>query len=250
MPAVEDADRTTLVLPFYDEAARLDLGALQRLAGSSLDLVLVDDGSTDDTRALLAGFLTGAPGTLLTLDVNAGKGEAVRRGLLAALDAGADLVGYADSDLATPVEEILRVAALARDARNLDVLLGSRLKLAGRVMQRRAMRHYLGRVIATYIDTRTRLGVYDTQCGLKFLRASPELRAALARPFATRWLFDVELLRRLRIEHAASGRPLRMREEPLETWVDVAGSRISRGELLRVARDFVLLERSMRDSGA
>lgn len=247
MRAVEDADRTTLVLPFYDEAARLDLAELARLTRSPLDLVLVDDGSKDDTRALLAGFLETAPGVLLAYDLNAGKGEAVRRGLLAALDSGADLVGYADSDLASPVEEILRVADLAVTS-DLDVLLGSRLKLAGRVMERRATRHYLGRVIATYIDTRTRLGVYDTQCGLKFLRASPELRAALRRPFATRWLFDVELLRRLRAEHARSGRPLRMREEPLETWVDVAGSRISRGELVRVARDFVLLERSMRDS--
>ncbi len=236
-----------MVLPLYNEAGRLDLRELARLVRSPLRLVLVDDGSTDGTPALLRRFVAEQddPPRLLVQERNTGKGEAVRRGLLAALSGGAAVVGFADADLATPVDEIVRMAAVSETA-TADLVLGARIKMAGRHVERRAVRHYLGRVIATYIDTRTRLGVYDTQCGLKFLRDSPELRAALAEPFATRWLFDVELLRRLRTEHAASGRPLAMREEPLETWVDTPGTRLRGSELTRVARDFARLEQVIR----
>lgn len=113
-------------------------------------------------------------------------------------------------------------------------------------MERSPRRHYLGRLIGTYIVLRTGLAVYDTQCGTKFFRVSKELRMALATPFGTRWLFDVELLRRLTSAHQETGRPLRMREEPLETWADVGESRLRGSELLRVARDFARLETELR----
>jgi dolichyl-phosphate beta-glucosyltransferase len=239
---------TALVLPCYNEAARLDVEALQALFGSALErVVFVDDGSTDETAIVLGALAAeqSSPCSVLQLPINVGKGEAVRQGLRMAMEGGASVVGFADSDLATPVAEVLRLAMLMDALPDLGALLGSRVKLAGRLVERRAARHYLGRVIATYIDTRTGLSVYDTQCGVKFFRVTPELRAAVAEPFATRWLFDVELLRRLSLAHAASRYPLVLREEPLETWVDVDGSSIRGVELLRVARDFVRLERSM-----
>jgi dolichyl-phosphate beta-glucosyltransferase len=239
----------SVVLPFYNESQRLDHAELTRLGRTpDLRLLLVDDGSADDTADLLAKVAAEVPDAqVLRLEVNAGKAEAVRRGLLHELDRGARTVGYADGDLATPVDELRRLAALAASSSaGAQGVLGARVRLAGRHIVRRGGRHYLGRVIATYIDLRAGLDVYDTQCGAKFFQASPELRAALRKPFMTRWLFDVELLHRLCAAAGCSGRAL-LREEPLENWEDVAGSRIRGRELVRVARDFWLLERSLRE---
>jgi dolichyl-phosphate beta-glucosyltransferase len=240
---------TSLVLPFYNESGRIRADGLALLDEAGLDLVLVDDGSHDDTAARLEAASAGTRARVLSLAANGGKAEAVRRGLIEAVNGGASVVGYADGDLATPVEGILRLADLALADSGHDAYLGSRVRLAGRSVERRATRHYLGRIIATYLDLRVGLRVYDTQCGAKFFRVSPALSDALRQPFMTRWLFDVELLDRLRRLHREAGRPLRLREEPLEMWADVAGSRLRGRELLRVLRDFGMLERALRWDG-
>ena len=237
-----------LVVPVFNEERRLDLGELHRLAtAGEVSVLVVDDGSTDRTVELVRPLVASGAVRLLQLPANAGKSEAVRRGMLHESDLGATIVGYADADFATPVDELLRVAALARSLSDCDAVLSSRVRLAGRLVERKVLRHYLGRLIATWIDTRVRLDVYDTQCGAKFFRVTPELLAALRRPFRTRWLFDVELLARLRQAAAGAGRQIRFLEEPLQVWIDVGDSRIRGKELLRVLRDFAELERELRE---
>lgn len=236
-----------IAVPFFNEASRFDAVGVQELCRSGLHIILVDDGSTDGTADLLTAVAAlNSKVSILTLERNRGKAEAVRRGLLTAIAEGANIVGYADGDLATPVHEILRLAGISERDAGLSGVLGSRIRLAGRSVVRDATRHYLGRLVATYIDARTTLRVYDTQCGAKLFRVTPELSAALATDFLTRWLFDIELLHRLRLRHEISGRALRLREEPLETWEDVAGSRIRGLELLRVLMDFLRLEQALR----
>src|SRR5262249_60682489 len=99
--------------------------------------------------------------------------------------------------------------------------------LPGRSPHRRPPRHSLGRLFATTASTALGLAIYDTQCGAKLFRATPEVMALFAEPFATRWIFDVELLGRL--VHARRGRPLPqpdrvISEFPLMAWPAVAGS--------------------------
>jgi glycosyltransferase involved in cell wall biosynthesis len=234
-----------LVIPCFNEAARLDRREILRLAGArpDLGLVLVDDGSDDETGAVLAAIQSKSDAIrVIRLERNQGKAEAVRQGLLAAIVGGARVVAYADADLSTPVDELLRLAADV-DRYRVDVVLASRVRLLGRHIDRHAHRHYLGRIFATFASLALRLAVYDTQCGAKFFRVIPALVAALQEPFRTRWIFDVELLARL-LDGSPDAPPLHpdaIREVPLRTWRDVKGSKLRAGGMLRAGMQMIAL---------
>jgi len=240
--------RPVLIIPCFNEAARLDEAAIASLA-HGLDLVLVDDGSTDATVSRLDGIAALVPGRaeVLRLARNRGKGEAVRAGLNRALARGAHWVGFADADLSTPPDEILRVASEAQAGAH-DVVLAARVKLLGTDIRRHAWRHYLGRVFQTAASVTLRLPVYDSQCGCKFFRAGPALLDALSRPFASRWAFDVELMGRL-LRGSASAPPVpqdRFVEIPLRRWVDVKGSKLRPWSAFRAALDLLRIALEMR----
>ena len=238
--------KRTVVVPCYNEARRLDTDAVVALAdagdgdaGDARDGVLfVDDGSEDDTLTLLRAAAARDPEhvSVLALAQNVGKGEAVRRGLARALDDGADVVGYLDADLSTPVQEMRRILDVLTARSDIDVVLGSRVALLGRAVHRSAARHYLGRVFATVASTTLGLPVYDTQCGAKAFRAGVPLRAALGSHFDSRWAFDVELLGRL----LDVGVPrTAFFELPLDSWRDVSGSKLSAPAMLKAGLDVV-----------
>jgi len=225
--------RSILVVPCYNEAARLDDDALLSLAGGEFPatrLLLVDDGSRDDTGARLTALARRAPGRIetLALDRNRGKAEAVRQGILAALANGADVVGYFDADLSTPASEIRRLLSILDERPQIAVLIGARISLLGNDIQRSHTRHYLGRVFATLASLILRARIYDTQCGAKLFRRSDALAAALREPFLSRWSFDVELLGRLLVGDAATPAIFERQvlEIPLRTWRDVPGSKL------------------------
>jgi hypothetical protein len=113
-------------------------------------------------------------------------------------------------------------------------VLGSRVKLLGRTIERRAVRHYLGRVFATAVSLLTGLAIYDSQCGAKLFRRSAHVDAMFAHPFVTRWLFDVELLMRLRVQVGTTEAVAHaLAEYPLHEWVDVGGSKLTLLQMLR-----------------
>jgi dolichyl-phosphate beta-glucosyltransferase len=241
-------EQATWVVPCYNEGDRLDGGAFLSLVDGAPEtsLLFVDDGSRDHTASRLAELSLERRGRIavLSLGSNQGKAEAVRRGLRRALEQGADLVGYLDADLATPVTEALRLLHVISE-RDVDVVLGSRVALLGRSIERRAMRHYSGRVFATLASMALGLPVYDTQCGAKVFRRTPALEAALGEPFLSRWAFDVELLGRLLVG-ARGLDPARIIEEPLLLWRDVPGSKLHLGQMLRSAADVAWIARDLR----
>ena len=243
------SERATLVIPCFDEAERLDRNAvLSLLEDPALAVLLVDDGSTDGTADILRALAAEHPGRIawLGLDRNSGKAEAVRRGLLHALQTTPAIVGYADADFATPPAELRRLLQVLR-ASDAQVLLGSRVGLLGREVARSPLRHYLGRVFATVASLALRADVYDTQCGAKLFRAGPALATALAEPFASRWVFDVELLGRL-LTGSASAPPMppsAFIEEPLRVWRDVAGSKLRPAQMLGAVTDLARIGRDL-----
>jgi glycosyltransferase involved in cell wall biosynthesis len=236
-PLPAPSGRRVVVVPCFNEAKRLDGDALLALLDDGrTDVVFVDDGSTDATRAVLQALVRdrGPRARVVALDENGGKGEAVRRGLLAAVDDGAPVVAFLDADLSTPVTEMRRVLAALDDRDDVHVAMGARVALLGRAIERSPARHYLGRVFATAASTMLGVRVYDTQCGAKAFRVSAALRDAVATPFSSRWAFDVELLARL----LEAGVPAdAFFELPLDRWRDVGGSKLTLPSMVKAGVD-------------
>ncbi|MEO7112933.1 MAG: glycosyltransferase [Polyangiaceae bacterium] len=236
----------TFVVPCYNEAKRIDVARFAELARGA-HLIFVDDGSKDDTRAVLEAFAAKSGGAVevISLEKNQGKAGAVRTGMLRAATRGDRIVGFADADLATPPHELLRVARTI-DERNVKAVLGARVALIGTRIKRNPARHYLGRVFATFATFVVRAPFYDTQCGAKVFLNGPTLKAALAEPFLTRWIFDIELIGRL-LTGSADAPPLTLAdfvELPLQEWADVGGSKLS---AMMAARVWVDLGRVAAD---
>jgi dolichyl-phosphate beta-glucosyltransferase len=221
--------RCVIVVPCYNEAVRIDLKRFSRFTEKQgeIGFVMVNDGSTDRTLDLLRQLEETGGGSFRVLDLpqNGGKAEAVRLGMLEALGSGAEFVGYWDADLATPLEQIPVFLAAMEEEPAVHLILGSRVRLLGHQIDRHLARHLLGRVFATAASLVLRLPVYDTQCGAKLFRAGADVDRVFAAPFHSGWVFDVEMLARWCGMEGASGRES-IREFPLRSWQDVAGSKV------------------------
>lgn len=229
-----------IVIPCYNEASRLDLEMVSRLfQDPRVRVILVDDGSTDETRSLIDAYTAAQPAAeALVLERNGGKAEAVRRGMLRAIDGGAEILGYLDADMATPPQEMLRLLRNLEDQDKL-VVLGARVRLLGHAILRTGFRHYLGRLFATVASLALGLPVYDTQCGAKIFRNVPALRRSIEQPFGSRWAFDVELLARLTEDPVERLTEKDFLEVPLWTWTDRAGSKLTFSAMVKAALDLV-----------
>lgn len=233
-------------MPCYNEAARLDPEAFRACCDAidGVSFLFVDDGSTDETLRVLEDLCATRPEAMrfLALTENRGKAEAVRSGVVDAARSEPSLVGYWDADLATPLDELSSFIEVLDDRPEVVVVLGSRVKLLGRDVRRKAVRHYVGRVFATVTSIALRLPVYDTQCGAKVFRCRPDVLEAFAEPFRSRWIFDVEILARLIAGQRRSGGPGLVHaayELPLRTWHDVEGSKVGPGAYVTAGRDLV-----------
>ncbi len=244
--------RHVVVIPCYNEALRLRTDAFAAFLGDvrseGTALLFVNDGSRDETLSILEAFRSRFPERVSVLDQqpNAGKAEAVRTGMLEALaHPGCEITGFWDADLATPLQQIPEFAAVMEQTPELNMVFGARVQLLGRHIHRQPLRHYLGRCFATVASSVLRLPIYDTQCGAKLFRVTPELHTVLTKPFRSRWIFDVEML--ARFIHQKSGGAAAMKTEiyeyPLPIWTDVAGSKVSPGDFVRSFSELVQIWR-------
>jgi dolichyl-phosphate beta-glucosyltransferase len=237
----------TIVLPAYNEAERIG-PALDELFGyldrrgtqardgapgsaglpTTIDVVVVDDGSSDRTADIVRARPEATDGRLSLLVVpHGGKGAAVRAGMLAA---AGDVVIFADADMATPPDQMpLLVDALARS----DVALGSRIQPDGSDMRKSQpwYRRMLGKAFHLLASIWVVGPVKDTQCGFKgFTRAAAQ--DLFARQAILSIVFDVELI------FLARKRGYELAIVPIR-WSDKRGSRMraSPGLALQVAWD-------------
>jgi glycosyltransferase involved in cell wall biosynthesis len=238
---------TSIVVPCYNEEKRLNVNAfLEFLAREpAIDLCFVDDGSTDGTFPLLQQVKERLPDrvSLLRLDVNRGKAEAVRAGILHVVATHA-VVGFVDADLATPLHEIAHLLETLR-RQQAPAVIGSRVRRLGVHIDRKILRHYTGRLFAAVVSILFRLKAHDTQCGAKVFDARVA-GSLFADPFLSRWLFDVEVLLRLR---CLPGEAMeRSREVPLDEWYERSGSKIKPSYLFRVPVELGKIWRKYRKS--
>ncbi len=238
---------TVLVVPCYDEAARLDVDAFEAWCDLHHDVrfLFVDDGSRDGTATLLTTLAARRPDRFqaLILPKNQGKAEAVRVGISTALsDDTVAVVGFWDADLATPLDHIPLLLSVLRSQPQVEVVLGSRVRLLGRTIERPALRHYFGRVAAGAASFLLGMPVYDTQCGAKLFRRTPTISELFAEPYSTRWAFDVEILARWLGTHPAVTVPQMgtyLVEVPLRVWRDVDGSKVRLWHMLEAPWDLL-----------
>lgn len=232
-----------LVIPCYNEERRLKGGDLLAFlkAHKSSAVCLVNDGSSDGTTHVLEGLREQNSAQILVLSLarNGGKAEAVRQGvLLASSTRRFAVVGYWDADLSTPLGELEGILGVLKVNPGCQLAIGSRVKRLGSDIKRRAVRHVLGRIFSTFSSALLQLPVYDSQCGAKVFRS--DLAEVLFRdPFVSKWIFDVEILARLR-NHLGKDRALdAVIEVPLKTWKDVAGSKLGLLQMLKVPVDLL-----------
>jgi dolichyl-phosphate beta-glucosyltransferase len=244
------APDTTIVVPCYNEAHRLSANEFSAFvaADSRVRFVFVNDGSTDETRRVLERLVAIAPDRLAFVEQprNRGKAAAVRAGMLSAFAGGGRYAGYWDADLSTPLREIPRFIEVLETHQQYEICFGSRVRLLGRMIERRASRHYLGRVFATAASLALRLPVYDTQCGAKLFRVSSDMQALFAEPFLAGWTFDIEVIARLTRDRHRSRRPGPrdvIYELPLDEWRDVAGSNVRPFDFVRALVEIMRIRR-------
>ncbi|MFT3925215.1 MAG: GtrA family protein [Myxococcales bacterium] len=240
-----------IVVPCYNEEARFNSAAFdEHLRSTSFTrFVLVNDGSSDGTLARLNEVSARYPERVrvLDLEINGGKAEAVRQGMLLAFqEPGVKYAGFWDADLATPLDAIEVFADVLTRRADLDIVLGARTKLLGRRIERKASRHYLGRVFATGASITLNLPVYDTQCGAKLFRNAPSCVRLFEKRFGSRWIFDVEILAR----YLKNGSPeTGLYELPVDQWEDVGGSRVKPVDFIRAIAEMAEIYRTYRLPG-
>jgi glycosyltransferase involved in cell wall biosynthesis len=211
----------SIVIPAYNEAARIG-NALEAVVacvhqrGWSAEVVVVDDGSRDQTADLVRAFAKDHPEVrLLQNPGNHGKGYSVRNGILHSFG---EVVMFTDADLSAPIEEA--DGLLAAIAAGADIAIGSRwLERARQTIRQPFYRQFFGRCFNGV--TRAVMGLHyaDTQCGFKaFTRAAAQTVFQLQT--IDRWGFDPEIL------FIARKRGYRVEEVPV-SWAHDKRTRIS-----------------------
>jgi len=217
------------VVPCYNEAKRTNFETFKSWQRDhpEVSFYFVNDGSSDNTLEVLKNSFDDA--FLLNLSENSGKAEAVRLGMVKVSElAHYSHIGFFDADLATPLDELPEFVKKAESG--FKVILGSRILRLGGQVKRKWYRHYLGRLFATVASSILKLPVYDTQCGAK-LFDSKVLKEVITEPFISKWIFDVELIFRLRNLEAINLNDYY--EVPLSSWEDVGGTSLKWTDFLK-----------------
>jgi dolichyl-phosphate beta-glucosyltransferase len=185
----------SIVIPAYNEGARLGTTlekVLNYIAqhGCDAEVIVVNDGSRDNTAELVRSFAEKNPAVRLVENPgNRGKGYSVRHGMLSARGR---VVLFTDADLSSPIEEVPKLLQPLADGA--DIAIGSRWLRSELQTQRQPLhRQLFGRIFNLLLRAALGLQFRDTQCGFKVFR-----RRALEKIFPLqkieRWGFDPEIL--------------------------------------------------------
>jgi glycosyltransferase involved in cell wall biosynthesis len=208
----------SIIIPAYNEEKRLPQSlktVLNFLDGQDFEaeVIVVDNGSVDRTADIVKDLSKENQNLKLYQEQIAGKGLAVRRGML---ESTGEFRFICDADLAMPIEEVLRF--LPPEQMNYDIAIGSREAPGAVRYDEPSYRHFIGRVFNNIVRIMAVPGFMDTQCGFKCFRG--EIADDLFKvQLLDGWTFDVEVL------FIAQRRGYRIIEVPIN-WYYFPGSRI------------------------
>jgi glycosyltransferase involved in cell wall biosynthesis len=183
----------SLIIPAYNEEQRLPYTLEKTLTfiqqqPYAAEILIVENGSTDQTAEIAKAFAARHPQVTVLHESRPGKGNAVRRGMLAAQGTYRFM---ADADLSMPIEEVTRF--LPPQLTDCDIAIASREAPGAVRYEEPAFRHWGGRAINTLIRLLALPGLHDTQCGFKCFRA-PIAEDLFRHQTLPGWSFDIELL--------------------------------------------------------
>lgn len=234
----EETPYLSVVIPAYNEAERIvpTIGAIASHLcdlGYVWELIISDDGSTDETVDLVKGLQL-ANLQLLIAPQNEGKGSAVRRGMLAAK--GKYLL-FTDADNSTPIEEINNLLNKLI-SEEYEIAVGSRAATGALETKKSPLRQILSNGLRWLVNNVFQIKVQDTQCGFK-LYSEKVGKYLHQQQTLNGFSFDLEIL------YLAQKYGFPIAEVPV-TWVDAPGSKVdTRKEVQRFLRD--LLKIKMND---
>ena len=245
---LSEMKKVCIIIPCYNEEKRLPLEEYESFLGKNKNIFIcfVNDGSTDGTfavlRALCNKYINKAH--LVSYPKNAGKAEAVRRGIhFCNNELDFEYIGYFDADLSTPLDACFKLKSYLSD--EIKFVFGSRIMRIGSVIERSFKRHLIGRIIATLISNMLKMKVYDTQCGSKLF--SKDLSLYLFKdPFISKWLFDVEIFFRIIKKYGMEGALRKMIEIPLERWIDKGPSKVKMTYFFKLWLDLYAINKKYR----
>ncbi|MEY8780159.1 response regulator [Allomuricauda sp. XS_ASV26] len=226
-----------VVIPCYNEAERLSGKEFQDFAKKhpGYHLCFVNDGSTDNTLEVLEEIRRGNEEAISIFDckVNGGKAEAVRQGMLhLAKDDQFDYLGYLDADLSTDFadfDELVRTI----EGSNFDIVSGSRISRMGADITKESARKIISKTINLIIQKILGMPFKDTQCGAKVMRPNT-VKSVFNKPFKTRWLFDVEIFKRMGKTYGREKATSLICEQPLKRWIHADGSKLSMKDSIKI----------------
>jgi glycosyltransferase involved in cell wall biosynthesis len=215
-----------IIVPLFNESTRWNSKYWDKFKKPNLTLIFIDDGSTDNTWKIISDY---APKYSYRLDRNIGKAQALQAGFDIALnlDLCPNYIGFLDADRAFDPGELIDLISdsvdIFRDG--FDSVWAARVNLLGRNINRKRLRHLIGRVINSFLSISYKGFPYDSQCGFKMYKVDNCFRKSLEMKIRTRWFFEVEHLANYSIKN---NKKMRIWEQPLESWHDTAGSKLYR----------------------
>ena len=203
------APHLSIIIPAFNESVRIgatieELRTFLPTLGIDWEIRVVDDGSTDETAAIVEHIGATDPRVIAQREPHRGKGGTVRAGMLATQS---ELRFLCDADLSMPVRELPRFLALVPTP--YDIVIGSREGLGAARLNEPAYRHLMGRIFNGFVRFMAVGGIDDTQCGFKMF-SGEAADLVFAHLTVEGWAFDIEAL------VAARRRGLSVHEMPIE----------------------------------
>ena len=226
-----------VVIPCYNEEKRLLSQNFTDFIdkNSGYHLCFVNDGSTDETLTVLNDLRKGREDfiTIYNCVENGGKSEAVRQGMLyMAAKEGLDYIGFLDADLSTDLTDFDSLVSTIENS-DYKIVSGSRINRMGANITKESARKIISLLINFIIRKILSLDFRDTQCGAKIFKKDV-IEICFSEKFVTKWIFDVEIFRRITLYFGLEKTKQILCEKPLKRWIHADGSKLSMKDSINI----------------